>query len=232
MGTSIYRKTEFDAEKAERICQYFGEGFDLEDGKIKRLNLTEVCREVGISGRTLRVWLAQRPDFYNQYRVSLELYADRLVEEALRIAADDSKDFADQPGVGGTFKKPNVVAVNRAKLYVETLLKIASKYNPERYGDSIKINSTSTSINIHIDSQARQQRINNIMKAAKEQGYDTKEIRARVETLLGTEEQTTEIADAVPRLLNSPQTMVISRHPTKRKPWGKIEDAQVQESVG
>lgn len=218
---TIFRNTEFDAEKAERICQLFAEGFENEDGTIKRMNMSEVCREVGITLRTLRVWFAQWPDFYKQYTVARELYADRLVEEAIRVATEDDKDFYEHTGPSITSMKPNATAVNRAKLRVETLMKVASKLNPERYGDSLRVSSTSTVVHVDETTEAKVKRIENILKAAKEQGYDTKEIRARFEVILAGEEEDSG-AKAAQKMLDGPRTLIIP----------KYQHAEVQKQVG
>jgi hypothetical protein len=94
--------------------------------------LREYCRQDGKpSYRTVYDWLDKDSEFSSRFAHARDLGEDQISQECLEIADDDSKDLAGELGI------PNAVAVNRAKLRIETRLKLLAKWNPKKYGDKI-----------------------------------------------------------------------------------------------
>jgi hypothetical protein len=241
----IYTRTDFDPEVAEEICRILSEGVkrpvprpelpakpagddsphikDIEKADDHQyeeqtvwLNVTEVCAEVGITTRTLRVWLARYLEFREQYDVARELYVDHLLEEAIEISnGTTAGDVYVVETKGGDIKlKPYWDNVNRDKLRVETLLKVASKMDPARYGDKIQISSTNTHVHIDETREGKLLRFRNMIEEAKKKGYGIKDIFAE----LGLSEVNLLPADFRPitqgigeKMLESPQSIRIDR---------------------
>lgn len=84
--------------------------------------LREICGSQGIPYSLVAQWIAQTPALKAQYDAALKLWADRLAQEAVGIADD----------VEGADEASHVTA---AKLRVETRLKLAGKWDRERYGE-------------------------------------------------------------------------------------------------
>jgi hypothetical protein len=82
---------------------------------------------------TLYAWLTIDPAFKAMWDTAIVLRAERLVDEILEIADDNSNDidYTDEHGV------PHVNGENiqRAKLRVDTRKWLASKLLPKKYGD-------------------------------------------------------------------------------------------------
>jgi hypothetical protein len=83
--------------------------------------------------RTVYDWLRADPDVQEAVRLARDLGYDWLAREALQIADDTSNDIVfDADGN----PHPNGAAVLRAKVRIETRLKLLSKWDPTRYGDA------------------------------------------------------------------------------------------------
>jgi hypothetical protein len=241
----IYTKTDFDPEVAEEICRILSEGIrhpvsqrllpnmkeaaEAEMPYIKNierevngdevtewLNVTQVCSFVGITTRTLRVWLARYLEFRDQFDVARELYVDHLVEEAIQIADQTNNDVMVVATKGGDIKlKPFWDNVNRDKLRVETRLKVASKLFPARYGDKIEINSTNTHVHIDETREAKMLRIRNTLEEAKKKGYSIKDILGSLgltEVNVLANDWRPETQNISEKLLEAPQTLRFEKH--------------------
>jgi hypothetical protein len=94
--------------------------------------LREYCRQEGKpSYRTIYNWLDKDPDLAARFAHARDLGEDIISQECLAISDDDSKDVSGELGI------PNNVAVNRAKLRIDTRLKLLAKWNPKKYGDRV-----------------------------------------------------------------------------------------------
>lgn len=92
---------------------------------------TRICGRPGFPTiRTVQRWAAINPEFRDAYELARKAMADAFFEDAVRIADDASRDLITTGS--GTF--PNPAAVLRARLRVETRLRVAGKLNPKRYG--------------------------------------------------------------------------------------------------
>jgi len=109
------------ADKAEAILDR------MWDGRF----LTAICRDDDMPGRrAVYRYLASHPEFHGDYGLARQALGDFFAEDALRIADDIDNDVIENEN--GSF--PNPAAVMRAKLRVETRLRLAAMLNPGRYG--------------------------------------------------------------------------------------------------
>jgi hypothetical protein len=115
------------ADVAAEVLHWIGQG----------KTLRAFCRQDGKpSYRTIYDWLDKDEDFTARFARARDLGEDVIAQECLAIADDDSND------VSGELQMPNNVAVNRAKLRIETRLKLLAKWNPKKYGDKIGVDHT------------------------------------------------------------------------------------------
>lgn len=225
----IYASTEFDSVKAERFCQLLAEG-DLEsDGTRKRLHVSQICEKLGMNSRMLRLWLDRYPIFQRNFEIAKELYADRLMEEALDIADNNAGDIVvrrtEKAGKRGTkeirFESPNAANVNRAKLQVETRIKIASKLYPARYGDKLEINSTSKITHIDETGETLKLKARNLFEEFKKRGGTMRELFQEIgltEVNLLAEDYKPYTAGAAEQMLEAPMTVHIpTRNPFEKR---------------
>ena len=113
---------EVPVDIAAEVLHWLGEG----------KTLRAYCRQEGKpSYRAIYRWLDKDEEFSSRFAQARDLGEDVIAQECLAIADDESKD------VYGELELPNNVAVNRAKLRIETRLKLLAKWNPKKYGDKI-----------------------------------------------------------------------------------------------
>jgi hypothetical protein len=77
-------------------------------------------------------------EFRKQYAHARELQADALFDESLDIADDMERDLVPDEKEE-TVVRGNGVAVQRARLRVDTRKWMASKLAPKRYGDKLEL---------------------------------------------------------------------------------------------
>lgn len=80
---------------------------------------------------TVSRWMLDNEEFRIKYARAREIQAEWLADELHDIAEDDSRD------VYGELQMPNSVAVQRAKLRIDTRKWTASKLLPKKYGDRV-----------------------------------------------------------------------------------------------
>lgn len=120
---------EYSQQIADAICEL------IIDGK----SIRAICSAEGMPSKsTVFKWLSINKDFADQYARAKEAQAEQFAEELMEIADDISND------VTGELEFPNGVAVQRAKLRVDTRKWIASKLLPKKYGDKLDMNHTGT----------------------------------------------------------------------------------------
>ena len=120
------REETFTQEVADKICDL------LAGGK----TLTKICKTKGMpSIRTVQRWCQRHAEFELQYWRARKLSATSLADDALDIADNSSGDvFVDAKGI----RRADLGIVNRDRMRVETRLKLAAKFWPERYGDKVQ----------------------------------------------------------------------------------------------
>jgi hypothetical protein len=88
------------------------------------------------SGRTVRRWLKQIPEFCPKYVRAKEIQADRMADEMIEISYDDKKDWRVCYDADGNEKTAFVPeAVNRARLKIDTLKWKTSINAPKKYSE-------------------------------------------------------------------------------------------------
>jgi len=115
--------TEYSPEIADAICELLVEG----------QSLRAICRVDEMPCiSTVFKWLSEQKQFSEQYARAKEVQAEGFAEDLVEIADDISND------VTGELQMPNAVAVQRAKLRVDTRKWIASKLLAKKYGDKLE----------------------------------------------------------------------------------------------
>lgn len=133
------RPSDFTGALLEEICDRLAKGEPL----------AVICRDEHMPcDRTVRNWMARKDDIGARVSSAIaharEVGFDQIAVECLLIADDSEADFSEveegqeeQPH-GGSLKrsrKENPESVQRAKLRIETRLKLLAKWDPKRYGD-------------------------------------------------------------------------------------------------
>jgi hypothetical protein len=115
------RPTKYTPKVAQLICDLLADGKSL----IQITSLQEMPGET-----TVRMWLRRHAEFRRDYARARRWQARYYAEQMIEIADDVSEDAT------GELRMPNAVAVNRAKLRIDTRKWIAAKLLPKKYGDS------------------------------------------------------------------------------------------------
>ena len=114
---------DFNPELGAEICHRLANGQAL----------TEICNLPHMpDNTTVYKWMDRTPSFARDYIRARENQAHTLFDECLAIADDVSGDVIDNPD--GT-QTVNTVAVTRAKLRIDTRLRMAGKLAPKVYSE-------------------------------------------------------------------------------------------------
>ena len=99
--------------------------------------------------RTVYDWLKADPDVQEAVRLARDLGYDYIARECIEIADDTSNDMIFD---GDGNPHPNGAAVLRAKVRIETRLKLLSKWDPRRYGEAktVKVEGEVTQTTRHV----------------------------------------------------------------------------------
>lgn len=82
-------------------------------------------------------WLAEHPEFSQQYARAREEQAETLADEIIDIADDGSNDWMEINDPDNPGYRVNGEAINRSKLRVDARKWVASKLKPKRYGEKV-----------------------------------------------------------------------------------------------
>lgn len=123
----------------EKIC------LRLIDGE----SLRAICEDDDMPVKwTILQWLIKYPEFNAQYTQARQLQTEGQLDECVQIADDSSCDlgFKEVKTADGDSAKPVFLNdhVQRAKLRIETRLKISEKMHPKKYGPQMKQDITIT----------------------------------------------------------------------------------------
>lgn len=120
------RPSDYSQELADTICERLCTGESLRS----------ICREDGMPRMaTIFRWLANKPDFSEQYTRAREEQAETLADEIVQIADDGLNDtYLDENGN----KRTDQDVIARSRLRVEARKWVASKLKPKKYGDRIQ----------------------------------------------------------------------------------------------
>ncbi len=116
-----------DRQVTERLFEHMVEGGSV----------LEFCSKPGNPSRaTIYRWQAEDEDFARQFARARESGADALVDMAQRVADDGRNDtYEDEDG----HRRTDHDVIQRSKLRVDTLLKRAACYQPQRYGSKVAV---------------------------------------------------------------------------------------------
>lgn len=98
--------------------------------------LTAICRDLGISRYTIRNWRVEDPSIGAQFDQARDDGYDAIADECLTIADDGRRDYKVEEDENGNVRETvDHDHIQRAKLRVETRLKLLAKWDPRRYGE-------------------------------------------------------------------------------------------------
>lgn len=113
------------------------------EGLADGIPLTQILNKEGMPGRrTVYDWQEGSPELAAHIARAREAGFDRMAEDCLAIA-DNTGEHAGEDTIEtdrGSF--PNKEWIMRSKLKVETRLKLLSKWDPKRYGETKKLEHT------------------------------------------------------------------------------------------
>lgn len=123
------RPSKYTKELADKICERLSYG----------RGLRSICRDkdIPVKESTVRAWCVKNINgFYAQYTRARKIGVDAWVDDIIEIADDGTNDYYEDSKGNLKFDQENV---NRSRLRVDTRKWIMAKLNPEKYGDSQKI---------------------------------------------------------------------------------------------
>lgn len=124
------RPSTYTEEVAESICARLSTGEPL----------AQICRDEGMPGyRTVYDWMSARADFSANIARAREAGFDQIAMDCLNIADDKSGDIKFVGHDDDEREVCNTEFVQRAKLRIETRLKLLAKWDPKRYGDKVAL---------------------------------------------------------------------------------------------
>lgn len=125
VGNNGGRPSLYTEDLAARICA------EIADGKSMRT----ICLQDGMPDlTTIFRWIADKPEFCQQYTRAREMQADKYAEETIQIADDGLNDtYVDENGN----KRTDQDVVARSRLRVDARKWFVSKIAPKKYGDKI-----------------------------------------------------------------------------------------------
>ncbi len=148
--------TPYSEAVAQRFCAEFAEG--------KRWK--EICGAEDMPSQDIiREWLSRYPTFMAAFLIAREQKADLLIDEARKIADDDSKDWKEVPGKKGEPPKlvPDWENVNRSKLKVGVRQWEASRLAPLKWGDKLQIDGHVNMSHVNETLADRKKRVQDIL---------------------------------------------------------------------
>jgi hypothetical protein len=114
-------------ELAERICRRYGGGESLR-------SIAQDCEDIPSEMAVRKAY--QRHDWFRaMWEEAGLIRADKLAEEMVEIADDTSRDMYLVEKGENAFMAPNMAAVARAKLQVETRKVAIRHLNPRKYAE-------------------------------------------------------------------------------------------------
>ena len=110
------------------------------------MTLREICRMSHLPDRnTVMAWRQADTDFHRRITDARARGCDALAEQSVEISDEADNDLlTDKDGR----QYPNTAAIARAKLRVDTRLKIAALWNPKEYGAK----QGDTNVNISLEN--------------------------------------------------------------------------------
>lgn len=120
------KATGVDRALFDAVCHRIAEGETL----------SRICRDDGMPARnTVYDWIDADEELAGQFARARERGADVIAERCLEIAHDETHDWVFTKKGEVT----NEVAMSRARLQVDTHLRLLAKWHPRRYGDKLEL---------------------------------------------------------------------------------------------
>lgn len=128
---------------------------ECEDEILERIargqSVAKICEDDWLpSERAVYKKLDSNPDFVQRYLRARERQADRIFEECLVIADSQEGDVIKVDGKD----MPNHDYISRAKLRIDTRMRMAGKLRPKVYGDKIAIGGADDLPPVRVESSA------------------------------------------------------------------------------
>ncbi len=127
------RASRFDADRSRimrEVCERLSKGEPL----------THICRADDFPcDDTIRDWAEEDAAFGRDIARAREAGFDAIALDCLHIADDNGKDTRIIEGESGPREAPDHEWISRAKLRVDTRLKLLAKWDPKRYGDKVAL---------------------------------------------------------------------------------------------
>lgn len=131
------RPTLYTNAKADLICKLRASGKTLK----------ACCEEVGIGVTTLWDWQVAHKSFSERLAHANEVFYEVLADEILEISnrPEESTVVEEiEAPEGFTRKEKTFDDVSARRLKIETRLKLLGKWKPDKYGDKVKAEVTTT----------------------------------------------------------------------------------------
>jgi hypothetical protein len=88
---------------------------------------------------TVFKWLAENPEFSEQYTRAREAQADALFDDVLSIADDARNDWMKSRGEDDAGWVANGEHIQRSKLRIDARKWMAGKLKPKKYGEKLEL---------------------------------------------------------------------------------------------
>jgi hypothetical protein len=145
-NSKIGRPSSYSKAVGTTICERLSQGESLR----------RICADKEMPGKsTVMRWLADVPEFRDQYARARELQADYWAEEIIEIADDGTNDYVEKENRdGSTHQAVDSEHINRSRLRVDTRKWLMARLAPKKYGDRVTAEHSGldgTPIRHHVD---------------------------------------------------------------------------------
>ena len=123
------RPSKYTKALIEEVCERLSKGEPL----------TAICRDEHMpEPRTIYLWAAADEDISSHIARAREAGEVAILEDCLNIADDNGKD---KRIVAEGVETTDTDVIQRAKLRIDTRLKLLAKWNPKKWGDKVDVTS-------------------------------------------------------------------------------------------
>lgn len=136
------RPSKYSPEICKEICERLSNGEPL----------ISICKDSHMPcDDTVRIWASANETLFRDITRAREAGFDAIAMDCMHIADDNSKDTRMVKRGDEYIEVTDNDVIQRAKLRVETRLKLLAKWDPKRYGEKLDLNATHTgTINVVI----------------------------------------------------------------------------------
>lgn len=133
MAKKVGRPSKYTPELIKEICERLSKGEPL----------AAICRgEHMPHDSTVRDWMDAMPEVFHAIARARESGEDWIAAHCLNIADDNTQDEEQVEITDGVMvTRVNHDVIQRAKLRIDTRLKLLAKWNPKKYGDKLDVTS-------------------------------------------------------------------------------------------